>query len=140
MKEPKLHIVRLDKNVLLSGRYSDDKAKVFYRNIDTNINNFIFKGYLVNISSTSLYFEPEDHNGLIIVPHAWIKWCVPIDEKNDAFKKMLITTLETYNEKYICLDTEYIGVKNRDDIINWAKERGYQAEEINCGTYIKVWK
>lgn len=79
MKEPKLHLVQLDKNILNKWSYLDDKAKILYANIE----NHRFMGYLVNFSSSALYFEPEDRNGLIIVPHAWIKWCVPIEKTKE---------------------------------------------------------
>jgi hypothetical protein len=79
MKEPKLHLVQLDEYILDTYRYLDYKPKVFYN----NIKNHMFKGYLVNFSASTLYFEPEDRNGLIIVPHAWVKWCVPIEETKD---------------------------------------------------------
>lgn len=75
MKEPKLHLVQLDKNIIYSSRYEDYKPRVFYANID----NYIFRGYLVNFGADTLYFEPEDREGLIIVPHAWVKWCTPVD-------------------------------------------------------------
>lgn len=76
MKEPKLHIVQLDAEVLYRGRYEDDRPHTFYDNVIDNR----FEGYLVNTSATALYFEPKDKNGLIIVPHSWVKWCIPIDE------------------------------------------------------------
>lgn len=79
MKEPKLHLVQLDEYILHSYRYLDSKAQTLY----TNIKNHIFKGYLVNFSCSALYFEPEDRNGLIIIPHAWVKWCVPIEETKE---------------------------------------------------------
>ena len=44
-----------------------------------NNNNFI--GYLENITSTSLYFSTENGDGLIIIPHHWVLWCAPINEK-----------------------------------------------------------
>ena len=76
MKEPKLHLVQLDENILYRYKYLDNKSPILY----ANIKNHIFKGYLVNFSASALYFEPEDRNGLIIVPHAWVKWCVPVEE------------------------------------------------------------
>lgn len=80
MKKSKLHLVQLDENVLHSFRYADDKAYVLY----ANIKNHRFIGYLVNTSASALYFEPEDHEGLIIIPHAWVKWCVPIEEEKES--------------------------------------------------------
>lgn len=77
MKEPKLHLVQLKENILYSYRDSDDKPQILY----ANIKNHRFVGYLVNVSADALYFEPEDHEGLIIIPHAWIKWCIPIEKK-----------------------------------------------------------
>lgn len=81
MKEPKLHLVQLDENILHSYRYLDDKPQILY----SNIKNHRFIGYLTNISASALYFEPKDREGLIIVPHAWVKWCLPIE--GEEFKK-----------------------------------------------------
>ena len=82
MKE---HIVQLDENVLNSYRYLDDKPQIFY----ANCKNHRFTGYLVNTTGSALYFEPKDPDGLIIVPHAWIRWCLPIGEaKEDAHEKV----------------------------------------------------
>ena len=79
MKEPKLHLVQLDEDILNRWRYADDKPHILY----ANIKHHRFTGYLVNSSAVTLYFEPEDHEGLIIVPHAWVKWCVPISETKE---------------------------------------------------------
>ena len=79
MKKYKRHLVQLDKNILYKDRYANDNANIFYANIE----HHRFIGYLLNFSSTALYFEPEDHNDLIIVPHAWVKWCVPIKEEKE---------------------------------------------------------
>ena len=83
MKEPKLHLVQLNKDILSNWRDLDDKPQILY----ANIKNHRFIGYLVNISATALYFEPKDREGLIIVPHAWVKWCLPIE--GEEFKKDL---------------------------------------------------
>lgn len=82
MQDPKLHIVHIDRGIIHSYKYIDDSPQIF----NNNIKHYIFKGYLVNMSSTALYFEPEDHNGLIIVPHSWIKWCIPIANKDKNIK------------------------------------------------------
>lgn len=74
MKEPKLHLVRLDENIRWKSSDLDNKSSILIR----NLKGMIFEGYLVNFSATSLYFEPKDREGLIIVPHSWVKWCVPI--------------------------------------------------------------
>ncbi len=76
LKESKLHLVQLNKDILHSFRYSDDNPQILY----ANIKNHRFIGYLVNISASALYFEPKDRDGLIIVPYAWVKWCLPIEE------------------------------------------------------------
>lgn len=76
----KLHLVQLDEDILHGYRHSDDKPQILY----ANIKNHRFKGYLVNFSASTLYFEPEDHEGLIIIPHAWVKWCVPIEEEKKS--------------------------------------------------------
>lgn len=74
MREPKLHLVQLDENIPSNWRYTDNKPEILY----ANIKNHRFEGYLVNNSGSALYFEPKDREGLIIVPHSWVKWCVPI--------------------------------------------------------------
>ena len=77
MKKSKLHLVRLDENIL----YRDyNLPHMLYAKINKN---YTFTGYLENISSNALYFETEDRNGLIIVPCAWVKWCVPIKEEKE---------------------------------------------------------
>lgn len=75
MEDPKLHLVHIDRGIIHSSKYIDDSPQIF----NANIKHYIFKGYLVNTSATALYFEPEDRNGLIVIPHSWVKWCVPID-------------------------------------------------------------
>ena len=79
MKESKLHLVQLDEDVLNNWRYADSKPHILYG----NIKNHRFMGYLENISDTKLYFKPKDHDGLVIVPHSWVKLCVPIEIKVD---------------------------------------------------------
>lgn len=39
----------------------------------------------------------------------------------------------------VCLDVEHSNRRNMDDIIRWAKEAGYNAEEKNMDT-IRIWK
>lgn len=39
----------------------------------------------------------------------------------------------------VCLDVEHSNRKNMDDIIRWAKEAGYNAEEKNMDI-IRVWR
>jgi hypothetical protein len=73
----KLHLVQLNEDVLNNWRYADDRVNIFY----ANVKNHRFTGYLVNSSGSALYFEPEDHEGLIIVPYAWVKWCLPIEKE-----------------------------------------------------------
>ena len=76
--EHKLHLIQLDENILGDWRYAENKPEILY----ANIKNHRFMGYLVNSSGSALYFEPEDRNGLIIVPHAWVKWCLPIKKED----------------------------------------------------------
>lgn len=80
MREPnyKLHLVQLDENILNNWRYADNNPHILY----ANVKNHRFTGYLVNFSGSALYFEPEDREGLIIVPHAWVKWCLPIQKED----------------------------------------------------------
>lgn len=78
--EHKLHLIQLNENILGDWRYTEDKPEILY----ANIKNHRFKGYLVNFSASTLYFEPEDHEGLIIIPHAWVRWCVPIEEEKES--------------------------------------------------------
>ena len=75
----KLHLVQLDENILDNWRYSENKPHILY----ANIKNHRFEGYLVNFGSSTLYFEPKDREGLIIIPHSWVKWCIPIEDKED---------------------------------------------------------
>ena len=81
MKKAKLHLVQLDKNVLYDWRHDENKPNILY----ANIKNQRFMGYLENISCSNLYFRPkedsDEYESLIIVPHAWVKWCVPINEE-----------------------------------------------------------
>ena len=81
MKKAKLHLVQLDKNVLYNWRYEENKHEILY----ANIKNYRFMSYLENISCSNLYFRPkedsEEYESLMIVPHAWVKWCVPINEE-----------------------------------------------------------
>lgn len=70
----------MDKDIIYSSTYEEYKPRVFY----ANINNYMFRGYLVNISASALYFEPEDREGLIVVPHTWVKWCLPIEEAEEV--------------------------------------------------------
>lgn len=80
MREPnyKLHLVQLDENILNNWRYTDNNPHILY----ANVKNHRFTGYLINSSGSALYFEPEDREGLIIVPHAWVKWCLPIQKED----------------------------------------------------------
>lgn len=77
MKEPKLHLVQLNSDVIYNFAQSDYRPQILY----SNIKHHRFMGYLVNKTGTALYFEPEDHEGLIIIPHSWIKWCTPIEKE-----------------------------------------------------------
>lgn len=56
----------------------------------------------------------------------------------DQFKKVVITVLEIEGEQCVSLDVEHSDRKNMNDIIYWAKERGYQAEEMSGGDIIRV--
>lgn len=81
MKESKykLHLVKLDESVINNWRHEENKPAILY----AHVKNHIFAGYLENISGASLYFASEDNEGLIIVPSAWVKWCIPIDKKEE---------------------------------------------------------
>lgn len=53
--------------------------------------------------------------------------------------KEAIVSLEMDNEQYVSLDVEHSDRKNMDDIIQWAKELGYKAEEKSMDI-IRIWK
>lgn len=57
----------------------------------------------------------------------------------EQFKKAVITALEIEDEQYVTLDVSHSDRKNMDDIIHWAKELGYSAEERSVDI-IRVWK
>ena len=87
MKELKqiLHLVQLKTDILYNYRYAEDKPEILYANIKRQYGDYRFKGYLENVSCDGLYFKVEkDKNiqDLIIIPHAWVKWCIPIDEED----------------------------------------------------------
>lgn len=79
----KLHLVQLNDGILNDWRYADNKPEILY----ANIKNHRFEGYLENISCSALYFKPKDSDGsdsLIIIPHSWVKWCVPVEESEEV--------------------------------------------------------
>ena len=55
------------------------------------------------------------------------------------FKRVVITALEINDEQYVTLDVEHSDRKNMDDIIRWAKELGYKAEERSVD-FIRIYK
>lgn len=57
----------------------------------------------------------------------------------DEFDNVIKTSFVIEQRESVCLDVEHSDRKNMDDIIRWAQEMGYHAEEINMDT-IKVWQ
>lgn len=57
------------------------------------------------------------------------------EQFDSGIKEMLVDRQRTS----ICIDVEHSDRKNMNDIMRWAREAGYKAEEINCDT-IRVWK
>ena len=55
------------------------------------------------------------------------------------FANVMRTSFDIEKETSVCLDVEHSDRRNMDDIIRWAHELGYKAEEKNCDT-IRVWK
>ena len=78
-EESKLHLVQLDEDILNNWRYADNHPNILY----ANIKNHRFMGYLENIACSNLYFKPKHSDGLIIVPHSWVKWCVPVEDEEE---------------------------------------------------------
>lgn len=58
----------------------------------------------------------------------------------EQFIGTVIMSLEIDGDEYVSLDVEHSDRKNIDDIIRWAEEKGYQAEEASGGDVIKIWK
>lgn len=54
---------------------------------------------------------------------------------DDVINEMFVERHRTL----IGLDVEHSDRDNMDDIMQWAREAGYKAEEINCDI-IQVWK
>ena len=56
----------------------------------------------------------------------------------EQFKRAVTRAFEVNNEQYVSLDVEHSDRKNMDDIIQWANELGYKAEERSLDI-IRVW-
>lgn len=69
-----------------------------------------------------------------------IGWHEGYNWTHDQFKRVVITALEIEDKQCVSLDVEHSDRKNMNDIIHWAKERGYQAEEASGGDIIRVRK
>lgn len=68
-----------------------------------------------------------------------IGWSPNFNWTYDEFNNVVTTALEFEKRESICLDVEHSDRKNMDDIMNWAKAKGYKAVEVNCDT-IRVMK
>lgn len=68
-----------------------------------------------------------------------IGWNPSYNWTYDEFVRAMQYAFVVENRQSVCLDVEHSDRKNMDDIILWAQEMGYHAEEKNIDT-IKVWK
>ena len=68
-----------------------------------------------------------------------IGWNPSYNWTYDAFMNVMHTSFVVEKRESVYLDVEHSDRKNMDDIIRWAKEMGYHAEEKNMDI-IKVWK
>lgn len=69
-----------------------------------------------------------------------IDWNIGYNWTHDEFTKVVDNSLVKQNKKSICLDTEHVDFHNEEQIIAWAKERGYKAERLSGGDKIRVYK
>ena len=53
-----------------------DSCELGYMFYKTTCSN-IFCGRLVNQNNRNFYFELNDSNALVIIPHSWIEWMAP---------------------------------------------------------------
>lgn len=68
-----------------------------------------------------------------------IGWNSSYNWTNSEFVDVMHSSFTVEKRQSVCLDVEHSDRKNMNDIIRWAQEMGYHAEEINIDT-IKVWK
>ena len=68
-----------------------------------------------------------------------VGWNPSYNWSYDELKKTIEQCFGMEKENYIHLDVEHSDSKNINDIISWAKQLGYEAEEAPCET-VKVWK
>ena len=68
-----------------------------------------------------------------------IGWNPSYNWTYDEFVDVMRTSFVVEKRNSVCLDVEHSDRKNMDDIIRWAKDMGYNAEEKNMDT-IRVWK
>ena len=73
------YIVKINKDKI----DSSELGYMFYKTTCPNI----FCGQLVNQNNENFYFELNNSNALVIIPHSWIEWMAPskiIWEKKDG--------------------------------------------------------
>ncbi len=56
------------------------------------------------------------------------------------FTNVVTKALVTENKDVVCLDTEHTDHNNELQIVAWAEQMGYNAEILNSGDTIKVYK
>lgn len=67
-------------------------------------------------------------------------WNESYNWTKEEFKKVVITSLEINEEKYVNLDCEHASYSNMKEIVGWAEERGYQAKINDNRDSVRVWK
>ena len=63
-----------------------------------------------------------------------IGWSPGFNWTHDDFMHVMHMSFDVERRDAIRLDVEHSDRKNMNDIIRWAEELGYRAEEINCDT------
>lgn len=73
------YIVKIDRNKV----DGNELGYMFYKTTCSNL----FCGRLVNENSGRFYFELNNNDALVIIPHSWIEWMAPskiLWEKKDG--------------------------------------------------------
>ena len=63
------YIVKIDRNKV----DSNELGYMFYKTTCSNL----FCGRLVNENNGRFYFELNNNDALVIIPHSWIEWMAP---------------------------------------------------------------
>ena len=67
-------------------------------------------------------------------------WNESYNWTHEEFDNAIKQAFNVENRTSVCLDVEHSDRRNMDDIIRWAKEAGYAAEEKHGGDTIRIWK